>query len=200
MIIKVCGIKEVTNYQLLSELDIDMIGINFYKPSTRYIEKTIFSREKKQMRAGVFVNATIEEIKSATKTHALDFAQLHGDEDVEFCKVVHSFIPVIKVFRITEDFRWSSITQFQFVKYYLFDTMTKNYGGSGLKFNWDHLQGYKQQIPFILSGGISSEDAITIKSIKHSMLAGVDINSRFEISPGIKDINLVKNFIKEFRN
>lgn len=199
MIIKVCGIKVPENYNTLGQLDIDMIGINFYKPSKRFINNVILKKIEGQKRVGVFVKSSETEILASIKKHQLDFAQLHGDEDVAACLAIKKHIPIIKVFRITLDFDWSSVNGFEFADYFLFDTMTSKYGGSGQKFDWESLSQYPGITPFLLSGGIDATDAKNILNISHPLFAGVDINSKFETEPGVKDVGCVKNFIKEIR-
>lgn len=197
MIIKVCGITEERNHQEISRLPVDMIGINFYKPSKRYIGDRTLSVVEGQQRVGVFVQASIESIREAIIKHQLDFAQLHGDESADYCFQVVRFIPVIKVFRIDDQFDWSNVDSFKGVRYFLFDTKSKMYGGTGRKFNWEQLNQYNGSIPFLLSGGIGPEDANTIKELKHPQFAGVDLNSQFEKSPGIKNDSKIHEFIKQ---
>jgi len=199
MIIKVCGLKVPENHRAIGKLDIDMIGINLYKPSRRYIGNSRLEKINGQKRVGVFVKSTKERILNAIENHKLDFAQLHGDEEVETCQHIRNYIPIIKVFRITPEFDWRSTELFEFADYFLFDTMTDEFGGSGHKFDWSHLNAYKGFTPFLLSGGISPDDADRILSINHPQFKGIDINSKFEISPGIKDVDKVSNFIEEIR-
>ena len=127
--------------------------------------------------------------------------QLHGDESVNQAKILHANgIKIIKAFQISETFDWESINPYQkFTDIFLFDTKCHSYGGSGIKFNWHLLDNYKLNTPFILSGGIGSEDVSKLKSIKHEYLIGVDVNSRFETKPGLKNEKLVNQFIKEIR-
>jgi len=195
VIIKVCGILDTANHQALSTPGVDMIGINFYAPSKRYIGDATLPMIDNQQRVGVFVKASIEEIKSAVTRHHLDFAQLHGDESVELCKEVQEIVPIIKVFRITDDFDWSQTSEFSFADYFLFDTFTKVYGGSGKRFDWNQLDQYTGTTPFLLSGGIRPEDVEAIKQINHPLYRGVDINSGFEIEPGIKNAEEVTSFV-----
>ena len=187
MIIKVCGLRDRANHQEISNLDVEMIGINLYKPSSRFIGAYRLEQVVDQLRVGVFVKASIEAIKEAIDTHQLDLLQLHGDEDVEYCKEAQSLKPIIKVFRIDPDFDWSVILDFSFADYILLDTKTAKYGGSGKKFDWSILNLYTIDTPFLLSGGIGPDDIEDIKKIQHPQFAGVDINSKFEISPALKD-------------
>ena len=200
MIIKVCGIKEQSNYNQIADLGIDMIGLNFYKPSKRYIGSGTLSKRKEELRVGIFVQEEIDVVIAKSKEHQLDFVQLHGDETPQFCEQISSEIPIIKVFRVDENFDWKITDEYQKSTYFLFDTYTKAYGGSGKKFDWTQIEKYKGSTPFLLSGGISPEDATGIKEISHPLFKGIDINSKFETEPGIKDIDLIQKFIEEINH
>ena len=175
-------------------------------------------------KVGVFVNETIDEIIEIVKKYKLDFVQLHGDETPDYCeKLIRKFtersrsendlrhtepacpagrlvleshpIGIIKAFSVDENFDFSAIKPFEkHVSLFLFDTKGKNYGGNGIKFNWDLLQNYKGKTPFLLSGGITKNDAEEIKKMKHPAFLGIDINSGFEIEPGLKNIREIKEF------
>ncbi len=176
-----------------------MIGINLYEPSSRFIGDYRLEQIEGQLRVGVFVKASISDLKQAITEHDLDLLQLHGDEDVAYCKEAQILKPIIKVFRIDPDFDWNIISDFAFAEYILLDTKTKLFGGSGKKFDWSILDRYTLDTPFLLSGGIGPEDVVSIKNIKHPKFIGVDINSKFEISPAMKDLSLVSAFTKEIR-
>ena len=199
MIIKVCGLRDRENHQEISNLDVEMIGINLYEPSSRFIGDYRLEQIEGQLRVGVFVKASISDLKQAITEHDLDLLQLHGDEDVAYCKEAQILKPIIKVFRIDPDFDWNIISDFAFADYILLDTKTKLFGGSGKKFDWSILDRYTLDTPFLLSGGIGPEDVVSIKNIKHPKFIGVDINSKFEISPAMKDLSLVSAFTKEIR-
>lgn len=200
MIIKVCGIKEKENHKAISAFDIEMIGLNFYRPSKRYLKNVTLPIMHGQKRVGVFVNEPIDSLRTMVELHQLDFAQLHGDEDEDYCSQIQSFIPIIKVFRVDQNFDWRTTNGFEFADYLLFDTMVSSYGGSGLKFDWSVLDNYKGATPFFLSGGLGPNDWQAIKAIDHPLFIGIDINSKFEISPGLKDVDLVNEFIERIRN
>ncbi len=206
MIIKVCGIKTKENISFLSKSKIDMVGLNFYRPSSRYIdddiEINIFDKLGDHIkRVGVFVNEKASAIFEISQRFKLDYVQLHGDEDANFCSKVAEQIPIIKVFRIDETFHFeSSLADYSMATYFLFDTQTKNYGGSGKKFDWEKLKQYSGDIPFLLSGGIGPDDASQILDIDHPKFIGIDINSKFESQPGIKDRNLVLPFVSLLRS
>lgn len=204
MLIKVCGIKTEENILFLNESDIDMVGLNFYAPSVRYISAEIAPSLFDQFhsgikRVGVFVNEKIEHILELSQKYNLDYVQLHGDENSTFCKEISKSIPIIKVFRVDDKFDFRSIEHFMMATYFLFDTQTIHYGGSGKKFNWSKLMDYTGTIPFLLSGGIGPDDYIKLAEIDHPQFAGIDINSKFESSPGIKDKNLVLPFLNRIR-
>ena len=200
MIIKVCGLKYAENLMEVSKLKIDMVGYNFYPSSARYVENLLPEIDKNIKRCGVFVNAATSFIQEKVEQYQLDFIQLHGDESLDFCKEIASTIkPVIKVFRVDQDFDYSQIADYSFCKYLLFDTATKDYGGSGHKFDWSDLLMQDIKNPFLLAGGISLEDAENLKSLNHPSLVGVDINSKFESSPGLKDVKKIADFIHLLR-
>jgi len=175
----------------------DYIGFIFYDKSKRFVadfpQIEIPSSVKK---VGVFVNETIDEIIEIVKKYKLDFVQLHGDETPDYCeKLALQNIKIIKAFSVDENFDFSAIKPFEkHVSLFLFDTKGKNYGGNGIKFNWDLLQNYKGKTPFLLSGGITKNDAEEIKKMKHPAFLGIDINSGFEIEPGLKNIKEIKEF------
>lgn len=195
MIIKVCGITQQNQYKAIARLSVEMIGFNFYPKSKRYLEQPISNSEKVYLskNVGVFVNPAKDEVLRRAKIHNLDFIQLHGDESPEFCQKLSNHYPIIKAFGIDTEFDMQVIEAYQnSCQYFLFDTKTRQYGGSGVKFNWAKLNEYSGPTPFFLSGGIALEDAHEILNIKHPDLIGIDINSGFETEPGVKNIELIK--------
>ncbi len=202
MIVKVCGIKTEQNIRDIAKLHIDMIGLNFYRPSVRYVDESVDPLlydmlDDPVSRVGVFVNMEIDDLLDYVDEYRLDFAQLHGDEDVDYCRALSKQIPVIKVFRIAEGFEITEVLAFDFVNFVLFDKDSKNYGGSGQKFEWDILKEYPLSVPFLLSGGIGPDDVDLVKSMVHPHFVGIDINSKFESEPGVKDIDMVRRFLEE---
>ncbi len=195
MKIKVCGMRNKENISALITLKPDYIGFIFYAQSKRFVadfpQIEIPSSVKK---VGVFVDETIDEIVEKATRYQLDFVQLHGNETPEYCReLATKNIKIIKAFSVDENFDFSATKPFEkHVSLFLFDTKGKNYGGNGIKFNWDLLQNYNGKTPFLLSGGISKNDAIEIKQFKHSAFFGIDINSGFELEPGLKNINEIK--------
>jgi phosphoribosylanthranilate isomerase len=194
MIIKVCGLKFEQNLIDVASLDIDMVGYNFYEPSPRYVQNTLPIIPSKIKKVGVFVNASESNILQKVRDYRLDYAQLHGDESPEFCKKIKETIPVIKVFRIDDLFDFNLIKEFVFCNYFLFDTATKQFGGSGKKFDWSLLNNLDIKVPFLISGGIGPDDLDDILKFRHPTFKGIDINSKFELSAGLKDVEKVKNF------
>ncbi|NDV93710.1 phosphoribosylanthranilate isomerase [Dysgonomonas sp. 521] len=206
MKIKVCGMKYPDNIKELNKLPVDFAGMIFYEKSPRYAAKLnpedirdLFRGGRK--RVGVFVNADMDYIIQMADKFSLDLIQLHGDESPDFCKELNKRMPVIKAFSISESSDFEKTKAYDgLCGYFLFDTKTPQYGGSGRKFDWNILDEYKGNTPFILSGGISVDDAETIKNIKHPQFFGIDLNSRFETEPGRKDIILLQQFIKRLKD
>jgi phosphoribosylanthranilate isomerase len=147
----------------------------------------------------------LENIQKIINDYALNYVQLHGHESPDMVQKIktNASVGVIKVIRVAEEVDWKEFEPFEkWVDLFLFDTSTKDFGGSGIKFNWAILENYPFQKEFLLSGGVDEESLETISALatKVPQLAGVDINSRFELSPGVKDIRKVSNFVKEVRN
>ena len=185
------------NISALMTLKPDYIGFIFYAQSKRFVAdfpKIEIPASVKKV--GVFVNETVDEIIEKANQYKLDFVQLHGNETAEFCeKLSVKKIKIIKAFSVDENFDFSAIKPFEnYISLFLFDTKGKNYGGNGIKFNWDLLQNYKGKTPFLLSGGITKNDATEIKKIKHPAFLGIDINSGFELESGLKNIKEIKEF------
>ncbi|MFN5417251.1 MAG: phosphoribosylanthranilate isomerase [Flavobacteriia bacterium] len=199
MKVKVCGINDLDAMANLEKIgSIDFLGFIFYEESKRFVKITL-PKVKVKNRVGVFVNETESFIKEKIKQYDLDFVQLHGNESPEFCRRIKKNIPVIKAFGVDSNFAFSILNQFvDAVDYFLFDTKTEIHGGSGLKFNWNLLANYTLTTPFFLSGGISPNDVSDIKKLSHPAFYGLDLNSGFELEPGIKDVEKVNTFIKKY--
>ncbi len=203
MNIKVCGITEMKQLQQLDGLDIDFAGLIFYKESPRYIGDKISKTELKKAdldvkKVGVFVNPEMIDVLDAIDDYGLEVVQLHGDESPEMCEDLSSEVEVIKAFRVTDGVDIDElVAPYDAVcDYYLFDTggLKESFGGTGQQFDWTILTKAKIEKPFFLSGGIGVDDAVRIKAFKHPDYFGVDINSRFEKEPGVKDMGLVLQF------
>ncbi len=207
MQVKVCGMREPENIQkLVQEVGPDLMGMIFYTKSSRYAG----GKEGKEYAAvpiakvGVFVNAGLQDVLQKVEDYGLSYVQLHGDEDLEFVKTLYKKSPakIIKVFRVDDKVNWKTLEQFEpFIDYFLFDTQTKMYGGSGKKFDWALLEKYPLKKKFLLSGGIDEGSSPQIQALaaKVPQLAGVDINSKFEIAPGLKDIEKIRQFVEALR-
>jgi phosphoribosylanthranilate isomerase len=203
MNIKVCGITELKQLQQLDGLDIDFAGMIFYKDSPRYVVGKLDPKDVKKAdfdlkKTGVFVNPEMIDVLDAIDEYGLEVVQLHGDETPEMCEDLSSEVEVIKAFRIagTEDIDKLVAPYDAVCDYYLFDTggLKESFGGTGKQFDWNILAKAKIEKPFFLSGGISVEDAARVKAFKHPDMFGVDINSKFEVSPGVKDMKLILQF------
>ena len=201
MIIKTCGMRDADNIRAVSELGIDWMGFIFWAPSSRYVSEKPTFLPTRQKRVGVFVDARIEEVKSKADEYALDLIQLHGKESPAFCERLkaNSRQQLIKAFNIAtqEDLQQTSPYE-GLVDYFLFDTKAKMVGGNGTQFDWSVLSAYQGNTPFLLSGGIGPDDAEKVRNFHHPQLAGIDLNSRFELSPALKDIEKLKQFITEY--
>tara|TARA_B110000967_G_C18883699_1_gene562613 strand:- start:375 stop:1013 length:639 start_codon:yes stop_codon:yes gene_type:complete len=210
MKIKVCGLKYQENIFDIASLGPDYLGFIFYDKSPRYVDHELNIDILNQLpkticKVGVFVNSEINYILDQVKNYQLEFIQLHGSESVKYCQELKEHgIKIIKAFQIEKGFDFNKIIPFKkVVDYFLFDTKTNTYGGSGKKFNWDILEAYDNEIPFFLSGGISLEDANTIKNdllLKKLNIKALDINSCFETLPAVKNTTMVSNFIKKINN
>jgi len=203
MIIKVCGMRDEANIRALEQLDIDWMGFIFYPGSPRYVGRSLRYIPSKVKKIGVFVDQDFQIVRERATQNQLDAIQLHGSEPPWYCiNLREEGYRVIKSFGIDEDGFIPSAQLDAYegkCDYFLFDRKTTHHGGSGRKFDWSRLASYHGDTPFLLSGGISPEDVEEIKSFAHPRFAGIDINSRFEIEPAVKDIELIKTFIKEFR-
>ncbi len=212
--VKVCGMRDPQNIEALLALPIDYIGFIFYPKSKRYVGDTdlstwiqgneeAFGLIKK---VGVFVNENIHELFNYTHDYQLDYVQLHGTESPEYCREIASLwrastvrsAQLIKAFSVDENFDFETTEAFEeHCSFFIFDTKGADFGGTGQQFNWDLLTDYKGSTPFLLSGGIHAQSVEAIQAIDHPMLMGVDINSRFETEPALKDIELIKGFVQE---
>ena len=204
---KVCGITNIEQAKAITSQGVHYIGFIFYPSSKRYalsnlsLEDIAAFKPSTAKKVGVFVNETIENVLDTARKAGLDMIQLHGDEDASYCANIQAAFPVIKVFRVSKDL--PNFAAFENVAaYYLFDTDSALYGGTGQHFNWEIIKKTSFNKPFFLSGGIGINDAQGIQVLKEAIagkdLVALDMNSKFETSPGIKNIELIKNFIDEF--
>ncbi len=206
--IKVCGMRQSDNIRQVEALGIDMMGLIFWEPSARYV-----SQKPDYLpacaRTGVFVNASPEYILSTVRTYGLSYVQLHGQESPEFCHHLRqnlnqsglASVQLIKAFSISTPEDLAPVQKYENLCHFLlFDTKTPLPGGSGKQFDWQILQYYSGTLPFLLSGGIGPNDAHRLQEFHHPLCVGIDLNSRFEISPGLKDATLLKNFLTQLNS
>jgi phosphoribosylanthranilate isomerase len=206
LIIKICGMRDRQNIIEVAGLNPDIMGFIFYPHSPRYAagisDADIIGNIPAQIRkTGVFVNADYKDISAAVKKYSLDMVQLHGNERPEECRRLRETgIQVIKAFNIKDSNGFKSCSEFKTdTDYFLFDASTSDYGGSGYKFDWKTLEKYDMGHPFFLSGGIGPEDVSNILKISNPSFYGIDLNSRFETKPGLKEIGSLKKFISAIR-
>ncbi|MDP4132113.1 MAG: phosphoribosylanthranilate isomerase [Bacteroidota bacterium] len=205
MRVKVCGMTQLDQVRQLEDMGIDFAGFIFYPKSPRYVVKHISGDQMKKERlrigkVGVFVNTPYEQMMRTVDDYGLDMVQLHGDETPRTCEQIANYVTVIKVFRLGDNdpISWIIKSYEDSCDMYLFDTLGVGYGGTGKKFNWDHLKPAGIEKLFFLSGGIEPEDTerlhTFLKEDVAKKLFSIDINSRFETQSGIKDMNKVKTF------
>ena len=207
-LVKVCGMRDAENIREVEALGIDLMGFIFWPKSSRYVSERPAYLPTNCKRVGVFVDEDIETVKRIADDYALDYIQLHGHELADYCAQLRGF-KLIKAFNIatTEDFKQTE-PYTGIVDYFLFDTKGKSVGGNGEKFDWSVLSAYDGNTPFLLSGGIGPDDAEVLTSHFSPLTSkkcakkcvGIDLNSRFEIAPGLKDINKLKDFLNALNN
>lgn len=199
MIVKVCGMRDAENIRQLEALGIDWMGMIFWPKSKRYVSTPPVYLPQHVRKVGVFVDASLDAIRQYVEDYQLDIIQLHGQESPETLKALKP-LKLIKAFNIAtpEDLQ-KTVAYEGLADYFLFDTKGKSVGGNGEKFDWSVLDSYQGETPFLLSGGIGSEDAQDIKSFHHPKCIGIDLNSRFETEPGLKDITKLKQFLEAIR-
>lgn len=193
MKIKVCGLKYPGNIRSVAALAPDYMGFIFYNKTPRYVADTLgdtlSTLPQAVIKTGVFVNESLPAINQLIDNFGLNAVQLHGSEGPEFCAELKRKATVIKAFGLNGDFDFGQLKPYtDHVDFFLFDTKTPIHGGSGKSFDWALLDQYHLDVPFFLSGGICLENLQEIKNIKHPRFYGVDLNSRFEVEPGLKDL------------
>ncbi len=193
--LKICGMKYSENILQTSELLPDFMGFIFWKKSPRYFDDDIPELPKSIQKVGVFVNESLKNVLAAVQKHGLNLVQLHGNESVVYCfELKKHNIKIIKVFSVENDFDFDHLKPFEsFVDYFLFDTKGELPGGNGITFNWEILKNYNSDKPFFLSGGIGIDQIENIKKLNLPIFA-IDINSKFETAPGLKNTELIKQF------
>lgn len=204
---KVCGMTSTEQVMQLDEMGVEFAGFIFYPKSPRYAYRFMPRPEIKKIRGrginkvGVFVNAEVDELLQTVDDCGLYLVQLHGDETPRYCEKVADYVSVIKTFRLreNENVLWKIKDYMEIADMFLFDTDGMGYGGTGKKFNWDMLKGLSINKPFFLSGGIGPDDVEVLAEFAGDPAAkdlfSIDVNSRFELSPGVKDMQLLAKFI-----
>ena len=187
---------------------VDLIGLIFYPKSPRYVDSEATALAASSLTtvkvAGVFVDENAEEVVRICKKYNLTYVQLHGSEQPEYLaklkSLVSAGVQLIKAFSIKEKEDFLQTSGYEgLCEYFLFDTPTSGYGGSGRTFDWNILKYYLGSTPFLLSGGIGQDSLNALHNFHHRMWAGIDLNSRFETSPGMKDIPLLSDFIQNIQ-
>jgi phosphoribosylanthranilate isomerase len=201
MKLKVCGMREPDNIASLSALQPDYMGFIFWAPSSRYVSEVTPVLDKSIKKTGVFVDASVDYIQSSISEHQLQAVQLHGEETPSYCQLVQGFgIEVIKAFSVKDAFDFSMLEAYEnSCDFFLFDTKGALPGGNGYTFDWSLLKEYPSQKPFFLSGGIGLENTQEIKELLNTDLPlyAVDVNSKFEVTPGLKKIQDITQFKNE---
>ena len=203
-IIKVCGMRDADNIRAVEQLGIDWMGFIFYERSGRYVSERPAYLPTSVKRVGVFVDAAIDTVGAKIAEYALDFVQLHGNESADYIRRLRStYCPSVGVIKAISIETAADLRRHELydgtVDFFLFDTRCTTVGGSGRHFDWSVLDGYDGSVPFLLSGGIGPDDAGHISTFRHPKLAGIDLNSRFESSPALKDIIKLKQFIHDYQ-
>ena len=195
--------------EALPDLGATFAGFIFYPKSPRYVFRHLTSSQLRKIntinKVGVFVNASVEEVLLMVDECRLQMVQLHGDESAKYCERLADYVSVVKAFRMSDNdsVEWMIRPYMDVCDMFMFDTMGAGYGGTGKKFDWNMLKGSNIGKPFFLSGGIQPEDTKALKAFAQEPVAkamfAVDINSKFETSPGVKDMKKVEEFIKELK-
>ena len=202
MIIKVCGMRDALNIRHVEQLHIDWMGFIFYPPSPRYVEDIPTYLPSTVQRVGVFVNADMDFITQRVQNFSLDYVQLHGDESPKLCSAIRKITgkKIIKAFGVKDDTIFKNTSAYEpYIDYFLFDSFSDIYGGSGKVYDHNILHNYSGHTPFLLSGGLGPEHLTSIKAFRHPQFVGVDLNSQFEIAPALKSVDKLQLFINEFR-
>ncbi len=197
--LKICGLRDPENIKQVALLNPNMVGFVFYEGSSRNITEDVLPIEIPSSieKVGVFVNSEISYIDSMVKKFHLNSVQLYH-EDLKPFQKLRIKVKLIKALSIEkENDIYKTRSYAQDCDLFLFDTKGKNSGGNGIKFDWQILRTYEGRTPFLLSGGITPGDAELINLLKHENMIGIDINSKFETAPGIKNIEVIKQFRKE---
>lgn len=209
MRVKVCGMTQPEQVEQLATMGVSFAGFIFYPKSPRYVFKHMTTTQIRKQndinKVGVFVNASIEEVLHMVDECRLHLVQLHGDESPKYCEKIADYVSVVKAFRLSDNdsVEWMIRPYMDCCDMFMFDTMGAGYGGTGKKFDWSVLKDTVIGKPFFLSGGIEPGDEEQLREFEQEPAAkglfAVDINSKFETSPGFKDMNLVREFVAKMK-
>ena len=203
MIIKVCGMREPQNIRDVEALGVDWMGFIFWKESSRYVGRKPSYLPGNSRRVGVFVDAGMPDILAAVEDFRLDVVQLHGQETPDAISALKAHIPGVRIVKSLAVAGPEDLAQAEayadVCDAFLFDTKGKLPGGNGRQFDWSVLQRYRGRLPFLLSGGIGPDDAQRIRAFDVPGCIGIDLNSRFETAPGLKDVDALRTFIETVR-
>ena len=204
MIVKVCGMREAENIRAVEALGVDWMGFIFWEHSSRCVSQRPAYLPEKAKRVGVFVDAPLDVVCQHVEAFGLDVVQLHGSESPAFLHDLRNALAgdvlIVKAFSIAtrDDLLQTSLYE-GIADYFLFDTKAQLVGGNGRKFDWSVLAHYDGSTPFLLSGGIGPDDASRLSVFSHPRLAGIDLNSRFEAAPALKNVELLKQFLYDIQ-
>lgn len=209
--IKVCGMTLPAQVIALDEMGVDLAGFIFYPKSPRYVGNKISPEKMRQIKGriakvGVFVNMPYDDLMETVENYRLDMVQLHGDESPRFCEQVANYVTVVKAFRLSDNdpIEWIVRSFHDTTDMYMFDTLGAGYGGTGKKFDWNILKKIPIEKLYFLSGGIEPGDEEKLKEFINEPIAkklfAIDINSRFEVSAGVKDMEKVKMFVEKMKS
>lgn len=204
MIVKVCGMREAENIRAVEALGVDWMGFIFWEHSSRCVSQRPAYLPTRAKRVGVFVNAPLDVVCQHVESFGLDVVQLHGSESPAYLRDLRSScdarLLIVKAFSIAtrDDLLQTSLYE-GLADYFLFDTKAQLVGGNGRKFDWTVLAHYDGSTPFLLSGGIGPDDASRLSAFSHPRLAGIDLNSRFEAAPALKNVELLKQFLYDIQ-
>jgi phosphoribosylanthranilate isomerase len=206
MRIKVCGMRDAENLSQVLALQPDYVGFIFYERSPRFVGEDLDAEWVRQLprpakKVGVFVNASIDHILRTVRKYGLDFVQLHGEELPDFCRNLKlKGVSVIKAFRLDETFSFSQLNNYKpHCDFFLFDTKGPSYGGNGTVFDWNLLKRYDNDKPFFISGGIGLDNVSQLSELAGLKIHAIDVNSRFETAPGVKNIEALRELVQQLR-
>ncbi len=207
MIVKVCGMRDADNIRAVEAAGIDWMGFIFYPKSKRYVSAVPAYLPERARRIGVFVQPDVSEVLDKVETFGLGGVQLHGHETPAFCRRLRRLLEeryprkeilLIKAFGIASAEDLSATGLYGMCHYFLFDTSAAGYGGSGRTFDWKVLDAYAAEVPFLLSGGIGPDHLSQLRAFRHPLWQGVDLNSRFEEAPALKEVGKLRRFLSDF--